>query len=258
MIVLGFVSEVNAQAQRRGRTVAPQMPVSVNSSAMIDDLNKVLKSLGATDRDYDGHRDTAIKHISNAIKDMEVPNPKGQGEKGDNRASASKPTAKSDTVAPAESDANLRKALHDLYAVHHDLEKKGLDQGSHSRRRRGPDCHPGAGCRPETHQTRRGTTPRQACLPRRGRLLFHDQTRQVTIGSIVTTRPQPPESGRDQLDGVASRVAEIERPAPPRPVHLLLDRDPVAGERITPEVERIGGDPEGEVPGPAGPRAGRV
>jgi hypothetical protein len=123
VIVLGFAAEQPAFAQRRGRMIVPQRPAVINSSPMIEGLNKALTALAATN-EYDGHRETAIKHINAAIKDLEVPGAKKSSEP----AAASAPE-KGSTIAQADSDANLQKALKALYAVHHDLTDKAATKG---------------------------------------------------------------------------------------------------------------------------------
>src|SRR4051794_6917115 len=59
----GRIRQTGFFFQRRGRTMLPSRPTPLDSSPMIDDLNKALRALNATDRDYDGHRDKAIAHI---------------------------------------------------------------------------------------------------------------------------------------------------------------------------------------------------
>src|SRR3954453_12439762 len=66
--------------QRRGRMVVPQRPVNVDSSPMVDELNKALKAIGQANRDAGGHLEKAVKHIHAAMSDLAVPNAKGKGE----------------------------------------------------------------------------------------------------------------------------------------------------------------------------------
>ena len=85
VLVLGFVADAEAAVkpgillQRRGRAFRmPAKPANVDSSPTIADLNKALKALGATDLDYDGHREKAINHIGAAIRDLEMPTARGK------------------------------------------------------------------------------------------------------------------------------------------------------------------------------------
>ena len=133
VIVLGLVAEANAQS-RRGRTSIPQPPANIDSSPMVDGLNKALKALSATDRDYDGHREKAINHIHAAIRDLQVPNAKGQSTAAGDKASAdhsstAKASAKAPTTPQADSDASLSKAQEALFAVHHKLTDKASTRG---------------------------------------------------------------------------------------------------------------------------------
>ena len=72
----------------------PKAPVNVDSSPMIDILNKALKALNATDRDYDGHREKAINHVETAIHKLQVPtanaNAKGKGNGANAKADTGK------------------------------------------------------------------------------------------------------------------------------------------------------------------------
>ena len=79
-----------AYQQRRGRMSIPQNPANIDSSPMIDTLNKALKALNATDRDYDGHREKAINHVETAIHKLQVPtaNAKGKSNGADAKADA--------------------------------------------------------------------------------------------------------------------------------------------------------------------------
>jgi hypothetical protein len=117
VIAVGFVVQVDASPQRRGGVYIPRRPANVDSSPMIDTLNKALKALSTTDRDYDGHREKAINHISAAIRHLELPNAKGRN----NAAVAKAMAGKAATPTQAASDAALRKALSVLFAAHHEL-----------------------------------------------------------------------------------------------------------------------------------------
>jgi hypothetical protein len=134
-IVFGIVADVNAYPQRRGRMVIPQPPANIDSSSMIEPLNKALTLLNATDRDYDGHREKAISHIHTAISDLQVPNAnaKGKGQPksdaGAEKGASAKPTTAAPTTPQADSDATLSKALKTLYSVYHELEDKASTRG---------------------------------------------------------------------------------------------------------------------------------
>jgi len=128
-MVLGFAMESDAYGQsRRGRMIIPAKPAVISSTPMIDGLNRVLTALDATEHSFDGHRETAIKHINNAIHDLQVPNTKGQ-----TKAAADVPAGITPEVKPGpptEADVEaLRKALTALYAVHHELSAKGATKG---------------------------------------------------------------------------------------------------------------------------------
>jgi hypothetical protein len=118
-----------AYPQRRGRMPVPQRPAPVDSSPMIEGLNKALRALGATDRDYDGHREKAITHIGAAIRHLEVPNAKGRSNEAVAKADTGKPPAKTATTPQDASDASLRKARTALFAVHHQLTDKASTVG---------------------------------------------------------------------------------------------------------------------------------
>jgi hypothetical protein len=139
MLVLGFAAEVHAgglsglRLQRRGRTgfVMPSKPVTVDSSPTIETLNKALKALGSTDRDYDGHREKAINHIGMAIRHMETPNARGKSNAALDKASTgTAPVAtKTATTLQAASDEYLRKAKAILFVVHHQLKDHAVSKG---------------------------------------------------------------------------------------------------------------------------------
>lgn len=126
VLVLGFAAEVHAGVarglllQRRGVTIRP--PANIDSSPTIDALNNALKALGATDRDYNGHREKAITHVGAAIQHLETPNARGKSnatiEKAIEGKTASTKTAKTSQTA---SDESLRKAKAILFSVHHQL-----------------------------------------------------------------------------------------------------------------------------------------
>jgi hypothetical protein len=122
VLVLGFVAEANAYPHhRRGGVYIPPRPVNVDSSPMIAALNKVLMALSETDNNYGGHRETAIKHINRAMKDLENPDAKGQG----NTA----PQARTTAISQGDPYTSLRKALSILYAIHHKLDDKSSTVG---------------------------------------------------------------------------------------------------------------------------------
>jgi hypothetical protein len=126
VLVLGFAAEVPAAtprgllAQRRGFRM-PTRPPIVDSSPTIETLNKALKALGSTDRDYDGHREKAITHIGLAIRQLENP----YARKGNVGAAVSKAVAgtstKTSKTSQAASDESLRTAKTILFSVHHKL-----------------------------------------------------------------------------------------------------------------------------------------
>jgi hypothetical protein len=129
-----------AYQQRRGRTMVPQKPVNIDSSPMIDILNKALKALNATDRDYDGHREKAINHVETAIHKLQVPgasakgkgngsNPKGDNGKDSAKTETDNAPAKTPTTPQDESDASMRKAKAALFEAHHKLTDKASTAG---------------------------------------------------------------------------------------------------------------------------------
>lgn len=118
--------------QRRGtRFVMPSKPTNVDSSATIDSLKKALTALGATDRDYDGHREKAIAHIGAAVKHLELPNAKGKNNAAVEKAVSGKPAAATKTATTPEeaSDEALRKAKTILFTVHHKLTDHTATRG---------------------------------------------------------------------------------------------------------------------------------
>jgi hypothetical protein len=129
VMVLGFALESDAYGQsRRGRMIIPAKPAVINSTPMIDGLNRVLTALDATEHSFDGHRETAIKHINNAIRDMQVPNTKGQTKPAADVPAGITPETKAGPPTQADAEA-LHKALTALYAVHHELSAKGATKG---------------------------------------------------------------------------------------------------------------------------------
>jgi hypothetical protein len=132
-IILGFVADATAYPPRRGGYVPP--PAPVDSTPMIDGLNKALKALDLVDRDYDGHRDKAIHHIHAAIHDLAVPGAKPQGKSNANAARSGTNGAGKDgekgaaAQADAEAHVILRKALDALFAVHHKLKDNASTRG---------------------------------------------------------------------------------------------------------------------------------
>jgi hypothetical protein len=130
LLALGFVVEAHAAGirgifpQRRGRTYRmPVQPAFIDSSPTIDNLNKALKALGETDRDYDGHREKAISHIANAIHNLETPTAKGKSNAAIEKAAIGKSAVATKTASTpqAASDESLRKAKTILFSVHHKL-----------------------------------------------------------------------------------------------------------------------------------------
>lgn len=125
------------QVQRRGRVMIPQRPVNVDSSPMIDTLNKALRALAATDRVYDGHREKAIKHINGAIAHLQLPpgantgtnNAKNKSNQAAPKAATDESDGKTDTTPPDVSEATLRKARKVLFDAHHQLTDKASTAG---------------------------------------------------------------------------------------------------------------------------------
>src|SRR4051794_28449840 len=125
----GRIRQTGFFFQRRGRTMLPSRPSPVDSSPMIDDLNKALRALAATDRDYDGHRDKAIAHIEAAIHRLAIPGAQGTSNAAAAKPNSGKPPAQSATPPQDASDASLRKARTVLFAVHHKLTDKASTLG---------------------------------------------------------------------------------------------------------------------------------
>jgi hypothetical protein len=135
VIILGCVTQANAYPQRRGRMYIPQPPANIDSTPMVDALNKPLKLLGALDYSFGGHREKAIEHIQAAIHDLQVPN--AQAKSGSAAAKAAAPAsagaaaAKTTTATtpPADAEAILHQAKTELYAVYHKLNDKSSTRG---------------------------------------------------------------------------------------------------------------------------------
>ncbi len=130
VFVLGFAAEVRAGfpggllLQRRGSMRLPPPPSPIDSSPQIDSLNKALKALGSTDRDYDGHREKAVAHIASAIHHLELPNARGRSNAAIDKAATGKAAVatKTATTSQAASDESLRKAKTILFSVYHYLK----------------------------------------------------------------------------------------------------------------------------------------
>ena len=119
-VAFAWVAEAGASPQRRGRGygfVGAPGQANIDSSEMIEGLNKALKALGETSRDYDGHRQKAINHIGVAIRHLEPAGGKNRGEAAVSKALGSKEAAN----AQVDSDATVRKAITALFSVHHKL-----------------------------------------------------------------------------------------------------------------------------------------
>jgi hypothetical protein len=138
VLVLGLVTEVHAAVrpgvlpQRRGRGFyMPAKPVNVDSSPTIDALNRALKALGETDREYDGHREKAIAHIGTAIQSLELPTARGKSTSAVDKAAAGKPATatKTATTPDAAADESLRKAKDLLFKAHHQLADHTATKG---------------------------------------------------------------------------------------------------------------------------------
>ena len=104
---------------------------SSNSSGSIDNLNKALKALGATDLDYDGHREKAIVHVADAIHHLETASGRGKSNALIQQAEAGKTAAATKTASTPQdaSDASLRKAKAILFVVHHELADHPASKG---------------------------------------------------------------------------------------------------------------------------------
>ena len=72
------------------------------------------------------------------------------------------------------------------------------------------------------------------------------------VGAFASGRGEVPEPGLGQLDGVAGRVADVDRAGAARPEEVGLDLDPGGDEAGAPAVELGGGGGEGDVAGAAG------
>jgi hypothetical protein len=138
VLILGFAAEVQAAVprgillQRRSNTFRmPSRPAIVDSSPTIDSLNKALNALGATDRDYDGHRERAIAHIGAAIHLLETPNARGKSNATVEKAATGKPAVatRTATTPQAASDESLRQAKATLFAVHDQLTEHTATRG---------------------------------------------------------------------------------------------------------------------------------
>jgi hypothetical protein len=114
--------------QRRGRMIIPQRPVNVDSSPMVDDLNKALKAIGQANHDPGGHLDKAVKHIHAAMSDLAVPTATAKG-KGDAAPAPDHAASAAPAVPEADSIASLRKARATLFALHHKLTDKASTRG---------------------------------------------------------------------------------------------------------------------------------
>ena len=137
VLVLGCAAELPAvgprvvQAQVRGGSRVPSRPAVVDSSPTIETLNKALKALGATDRDYQGHREKAISHIAGAIHRLETAKGRGKSNAAIQQAASGKAPVASRTASTPEaaSDESLRKAKKFLFAVHHELTDHTASRG---------------------------------------------------------------------------------------------------------------------------------
>jgi hypothetical protein len=137
VIVLGCVADANAYPQRRGRggVYIPQPPAPVDSSAMVDGLNKALNTLSTTDYGFNGHLEKAIEHIQGAIQDLKVPTALLKGKtafaalKSAAAAPAGSTAPKTGTTPPADAQAILHKAKTELFAVYHKLNDKDSTKG---------------------------------------------------------------------------------------------------------------------------------
>jgi hypothetical protein len=111
----------------------PQPPANIDSTPMIDALNKPLKILGAMDYSFGGHREKAIEHIRAAIHDLQVPNAQAKSGSAAAKAPASAGAASAKTATattpPADAEAILHQAKTELYAVYHKLNDKSSTRG---------------------------------------------------------------------------------------------------------------------------------
>ncbi len=161
VLVLCCLAEVKAGApigirlQRRGgRIYVPSKPVTIDSSPIIEPLNKALKALGSTDRDYDGHREKAIYHIGAAIRHMETPNAKGKSNAAVEKAADGKPpvATKTATTPQAASDESLHKAKKNPLRGPSPNRRPRAFQGPTQSRRRYPHRNQGNLRRPQSPQ----------------------------------------------------------------------------------------------------------
>jgi hypothetical protein len=138
VIILGCVTEANAfprggRMGRMGRMYIPQPPANIDSSPMIDGLNKVLKTLSETSYSFDGHLEKAVNHIHAAIVDLQVPNASAKSQ-GTSAAGAASPATKTVATLPADSEkakteAILHRAKTELYALYHKMNDKDSTRG---------------------------------------------------------------------------------------------------------------------------------
>jgi hypothetical protein len=137
-LILGFAAEVHAIAprgillQRRGNVYRlPAKPAIIDSSPTIEVLNKALKALGSTDRDYGGHREKAVTHVGLAIRHLETASGRGKSNDAVDKAATGKPVTatRTATTSQAASDESLRKAKAILFSVHHQLTEKTATRG---------------------------------------------------------------------------------------------------------------------------------
>ncbi len=138
VLILGSAAEVQAIGprgillQRRGTGYrVPAKPAIVDSTPTIEVLNKALKALGSTDRDYNGHREKAVTHVGLAIRHLETASGRGKSNEAVEKAATGKPATatKTATTPQAASDESIRKAKAILFSVHHQLTEKTATRG---------------------------------------------------------------------------------------------------------------------------------